>query len=66
LDTAQYGTDEDGKDAGKSSLHAAVKEGNVDNVTSLLKRGADINARNESNRTPLEQAAMNGSVDIVL
>jgi ankyrin repeat protein len=39
-----------GKDEAKVSLHAAAEEGDIDTVKSLLKRGADINARDASTR----------------
>jgi ankyrin repeat protein len=61
LDTAEYGADEDGKDEGKASLHAAAEEGNIDVVKSLLERGIDINSRNANNQTPLDRAAARGT-----
>jgi hypothetical protein len=65
LDTAQYGADEDGKDEGNASLHAAAEEGNIDIVKSLLERGVDINSRNADIQTPLHRAAAKGNVDVV-
>ena len=60
LDTAQYGADEDGKDEGKASLHAAAEEGNIDIVKSLLERGADINGRNANDRDSIRQSSGQG------
>ena len=67
LDTAGYGADEDGKDEGKASLHAAAEDGNINVVKALLERGIDINSRNpyDHNRTPLDRAAHKGNVDLV-
>jgi ankyrin repeat protein len=66
LDTAQsrYDADEDGKDEAMVSLHAAVKEGNVEVVQLMLERGADINSRDAHNRTPLQRAASSGKLDV--
>jgi ankyrin repeat protein len=61
LDTAEYGANEDGKDEGKGSLHAAAEEGNIDIMKSLLGRGMDINCRNSVNQTPLDRAALAGN-----
>jgi ankyrin repeat protein/beta-lactamase regulating signal transducer with metallopeptidase domain len=39
------------------SLHEAVIAGNVEQVKSLIDKGADINTKNEVGRTPLHEAA---------
>jgi ankyrin repeat protein len=65
LDTIEYGADDDGKDEAEVLLGAAAKAGNIDTVRSLLERGMNINARNASNRTPLDGAAAKGNVDVV-
>lgn len=38
-------------------LHLAAQKNNIDMVTTLIACGADINARNHDNQTPLEVAA---------
>jgi len=65
LDTVEYGADDDVKDEAKVSLHAAVEEGSIDTVKSLLEQGVDINARDASNKTPLHRAAAKGNFDVV-
>jgi len=41
---------------GNTLLHYAANRGYLDIVTLLLKKGADINARNDDGRTPLHEA----------
>ena len=66
LDTAvEYGADDDWKEEAKDLLHAAAEQGDIDTIKSLLERGMDINARNASNKTPLDRAAAKGNVDVV-
>ena len=65
LESIEFGADDDGRDEANDSLHAAAEEGKIDRVKSLLEQGADINARNASNETPLEKAAAEGNVDVV-
>jgi len=65
LKTVEFGAVDDSKNEAKDSLHAAVEEGNIDAIKSLLERGMDINARNASNKTPLDRAATKGNVDVV-
>ncbi|HSS48186.1 MAG TPA: ankyrin repeat domain-containing protein, partial [Thermoanaerobaculia bacterium] len=43
-----------------AALFQAVKEGRLDAIRDLLRRGADANARNESGVTPLIMAAIVG------
>jgi len=37
-------------------LHYAAKEGNLDLIELLIKEGADIDAKNDDNKTPFELA----------
>ncbi|KAK2717845.1 hypothetical protein QYM36_006594, partial [Artemia franciscana] len=46
-------------------LHIAVENGNKYTCEELIKNGADINARNEKNETPLDLALKTGKFDIV-
>jgi hypothetical protein len=46
------------------ALHAAAKDGSVDDVTALLAAGADVNAKNKYGRTALHVAAYNERVDV--
>lgn len=41
---------------GATALHFAAQEGCLDAVTSLLAKGATINARDDERRTPLKRA----------
>lgn len=45
------------KNSGRTALHNAASEGNVEEVRFLLNNGADINAKNKANHTPLYLAA---------
>ena len=65
LDTVENGTNGDGKDEVKVSLHVAAEEGDMDKVKSLLERGVDVNARDANEQTPLHVAAVKGNVDVV-
>ncbi|BAO99793.1 ankyrin repeat domain-containing protein [Wolbachia endosymbiont of Cimex lectularius] len=42
--------------SGNTLLHYAAKEGNLDLIELLIKEGADINARNNDNKTPFKLA----------
>jgi ankyrin repeat protein len=46
LGTAQYCSDEGGKDGERISSFAASEEGKLEMVKLLLEQGADINSRN--------------------
>jgi len=46
------------------SLHQVVASGDIDLVRSLLSKGADVNAKDRSGRTPLHYAARWGHKDV--
>ena len=48
----------------KGTLHKACKEGNIKAVKQFLADGADVNARNEEECTPLHEAAFLGHKEI--
>jgi len=50
---------------GTTPLHWAVYNGDAEQVRSLIKSGADVNARNDYGSTPLTEAAETGNVDII-
>jgi len=50
---------------GHTPLISASKQGHVDNVQDLLRRGADITASSEKGKTALHYAAANGQTEIV-
>lgn len=52
--------------AGTSDLHTAAKKGDIATITSLLDKGADIEARTKEGETPLHSAAYKGNLDIIL
>lgn len=49
----------------KSPLYLASLSGNVDKVKTLIREGADVNAKTLLHRTPLHGAAMNGNPIII-
>ena len=51
--------------AGASDLHTAAKKGDIATITTLLDRGADIQAINEDRSSPLHFAAREGADDIL-
>ncbi|HMA10474.1 MAG TPA: ankyrin repeat domain-containing protein [Steroidobacteraceae bacterium] len=50
---------------GTTPLHWAVYNGDAEQVRSLIKSGADVNARNDYGSTPLTEAAETGNVQII-
>jgi len=46
------------------SLHLASYKGNVEIIQALLKRGADVYARNDKGRTPSDEARSVGEREI--
>ena len=48
---------------GKTALHAAAASGSIGFVQYLIKRGAEVNARDASGSTPLHEAARAGEAD---
>ncbi len=50
---------------GRAELHDAAKKGDVKRVRKLLEEGANPNARDENDNTPLHWAAPWGHVDVV-
>ncbi len=61
----------DGKDpnqsdaaGGRTALHWAVRNGNIEIVDILLKGGADINKGDQAGKTALSHAAESGKVDL--
>ena len=47
------------------SIYNAAEKGNIEVVKKHLATGADVNAKDEHNRTPLDWAAVNGRKEIV-
>ena len=47
------------------ALHQAVRAGNIKQIQSLIAKGADINAKSRSDRTPLHWAALMGHKDVL-
>ncbi|HTU59918.1 MAG TPA: ankyrin repeat domain-containing protein, partial [Polyangiales bacterium] len=51
--------------AGQTLLHRACALGKLDDVRSLLDKGADVNARDNAHWTPLHEAALAGHAEVV-
>ena len=50
--------------AGASQLHQAAAAGDLEQVKSLISKGADINEKNKNGWTPLHTASWNGRKDV--
>uniref|UniRef100_A0A0N5A9Z5 Delta-like protein n=1 Tax=Syphacia muris TaxID=451379 RepID=A0A0N5A9Z5_9BILA len=50
---------------GRTALHYAAQYNNLDVIKTLVENGADINAQDQKEQTPLFLAAMEGKVDAV-
>ena len=48
-----------------TTIHDAIKEGDVEKVRTLIASGCDINAQDSFRRTPLHLASWKGNEDIV-
>ncbi len=51
--------------AGRTALHYAATDGELDTVRRLIAEGADVNAKEDAGWTPLHFAADQGDLDIV-
>lgn len=47
------------------SLHQAAADGDIEKVKSLISKGADVNAKDESRRTALHYASEKGQKEVV-
>lgn len=56
-------TDKD--DGGNTPLHCAVRAGKMDMVVMLVKMGADVNAKNDFDDTPMKIAEDKGLISII-
>ncbi len=56
-------TDKD--DGGNTALHCAVRAGKMDMVVMLVKMGADVNAKNDFDDTPMKIAEEKGLISII-
>src|SRR5579871_5187643 len=48
-----------------NSLFAAIRNGDVNAVQQLIERGANVNARDQNDETPLMQAALNSNTAVM-
>jgi len=53
-----------GKSGAEDSIHVAAELGNIEAVKQHIAKGADVNAKNENESTPLFTAALNGHKEI--
>lgn len=52
-------------DVGKTELHSACKEGNIDDINRLLVQGFDIIAKMGNDDTPLTIASNEGNIECI-
>ena len=50
---------------GRTRLHYAARNGNIDDLLILMEQGADVEARDNDGRTPLHWAAIMCQVDVI-
>jgi len=61
----EKGINVNSRSGGWTPLHVAAGAGNVDTVTALLEAGANINAKNNGNRTPLDYAIQYNHTEVI-
>ncbi len=61
----KYGDVDARSSAGRTALHAAAEQGDIEATRTLMEAGADVNARMADGITPLHQAAANGGYRVL-